>query len=413
MTTSKTPVLTLDQVSKDFKVYPKPSSALVEALSGRCQHTNKRVLDQISLQVHAGESVAILGRNGAGKSTLLKLIAGVLLPDSGHIHASGRITGLLELGTGFDVELNAYQNLYANALLLGMTPAEIKARQAAILDFAELPAEALAAPLRTYSSGMLMRLGFAVALHAQPQCFIIDEALAVGDGYFQQKCVQRIREFQAQGGALLLVSHDLHSVKSLCQRALVLEQGELVYQGDALSATQYYTSLLAGYADQQAHRRERQQGYGSQVIRLVNAQMRRLHQPADPQNLEGMAETEFTSGDPIQIHIQLEAQQACEDMSLGILIRDRLGIDVYGTNSHLLGQNFSLKAGQSCTLIYQLTLDLAPGAYALTLACHAGRHHLDTCYFWIDGAVSFHISGVHGQEFAGLCNLHAQMQALL
>ena len=166
----------------------------------------------------------MIGRNGAGKSTLLKLVMGVILPDQGSVSLTGRVTGLLELGTGFNPELPGYENIAFNAALLGMTPAEVAHQRQAIIDFSEL-GEAIHHPVRTYSSGMTMRLAFSIAIHAKPACFVVDEALSVGDAHFQQKCMKRIKEFRASGGAILFVSHDMNAVKVLCDQVLVLEQG--------------------------------------------------------------------------------------------------------------------------------------------------------------------------------------------
>ncbi|HKR47623.1 MAG TPA: ABC transporter ATP-binding protein, partial [Paraburkholderia sp.] len=187
-----TPVLKVERVSKQFRIYRRTSDRLVEGLLKRQRHRVHKALDDVSFELRQGEAIGVLGQNGAGKSTLLKLVSGVLTPDAGTIERNGRITGLLELGTGFDGKLTGRQNIAVNARLIGMTGEEIEARFDSVVAFSEL-GEFIDAPVRTYSSGMVMRLGFAVAIHADPVCFIVDEALAVGDARFQQKCLKRIK----------------------------------------------------------------------------------------------------------------------------------------------------------------------------------------------------------------------------
>lgn len=196
-------MIAVNGITKRFKLYAKPSDRLKELVFGRCYHHTYTALDNVSFKVGKGEAVGILGKNGAGKSTLLKLLTGILLPDAGRIDIQGKVTGLLELGTGFDFNLSGLENITTNGLLLGMTPAEIRSLRDQIIAFAELE-HYIKEPLRTYSSGMVMRLAFAIAIHANPDCFIVDEALSVGDAHFQQKCMRKIRRFRERGARWFL-----------------------------------------------------------------------------------------------------------------------------------------------------------------------------------------------------------------
>ena len=207
-------------------------------------HRKFCALKDLSFEVQEGESLGIVGQNGAGKSTLLKILTGVLFPDSGSIHVDGRITGLLELGTGFNSEFTGVQNIYLNGTLLGMSKEEINERFDAIIAFTEL-GDFIQEPIKTYSSGMIMRLAFSTAIHAEPKAFVVDEALSVGDTYFQQKCMRKIKEFKADGGSIIFVSHDMNAVKILCDKALLLDHGLKVEEGEPDKVINTYNFLLA------------------------------------------------------------------------------------------------------------------------------------------------------------------------
>ena len=322
MTDSRVPLLQVDQVSKTYRVFNRPWDRLFEAVTGRVRHRAHAALTNVSLQLFAGEALAILGQNGAGKSTLLKLITGVQMPDSGVIHRPARITGLLELGTGFDPQLSGWDNLETNARLLGLTPQEIQERRTAIAEFSEL-GDFLAAPLRTYSSGMVVRLGFSIAIHAQPDCFVVDEALSVGDARFQQKCMRRIREFREQGGSLLFVSHDLSAVRMLCDRALVLDHGRVQFEGPPEPAVQVYYRLLAGMDQRFEVTGEHEPQYGRMQTRMTAVRL------LDAQG-ERRPEDRFNAGETVRIELDLYSEQDAE-LNVGVLIRDRFGQDIFGT----------------------------------------------------------------------------------
>lgn len=203
------------------------------------------VLDDFSLHVARGESIAVMGRNGAGKSTVLALIAGVIRPTSGMLHVRGRVSPLLELGAGFHPELSGRDNVMLNGVLLGLRRAEVAARMSRIIEFAELQ-DAIDEPVRTYSTGMTARLGFSVAAHLDPEILLVDEVLAVGDAAFQAKCVDKIREFRHRGVTIVFVSHELHHVRDLCDRAVVVADRRAAFIGDVSSAIAHYAAFQAG-----------------------------------------------------------------------------------------------------------------------------------------------------------------------
>lgn len=395
-------MIRIEALNKSFKLFHRPSDRLREAITGRSRHDTYHALKDISFSVAPGEVLGVLGRNGAGKSTLLKLLTGVLMPDSGSIHIDGRITGLLELGTGFDPELTGRQNITANGLMLGMSHREIEQRREAIIDFSELGGY-IDEPLRTYSSGMAMRLAFSVAIHADPSCFLVDEALSVGDGYFQQKCMKRIREFKDGGGSILFVSHDLNAVKMLCDRAIVLEDGAISFDGDADDAVNQYNRIMANQAEEQEQRHltQDQGAYGSGEVTVVDGRI-----IGDDSH-----SSTVTSGEWLDIQLDLEARDALDDITLGIMLRDRFGQDIFGANSYQLGQPLRLAAGERRRISLRLRADIAPGKYTVTVALHSREHHLDDCYWWCDSYLQFEVAGFKGHLFSGVCRLPLSLDA--
>jgi lipopolysaccharide transport system ATP-binding protein len=386
------PVLEVQRLSKRFKIYNRTADRLVEGLFGKTRHRVHAALEDVSFSLGQGEAIGVLGQNGAGKSTLLKLVSGVLMPDTGTIGRHGRIAGLLELGTGFDGRLSGRDNIAVNARLIGMTSAEIEERFEAIVAFSEL-AGFIDAPLRTYSSGMIMRLGFAVAIHADPVCFIVDEALAVGDARFQQKCLKRIREFRDNGGSILYVSHDINSVKLLCDRAILLSDGRIVFDGLPDEAAQIYYRLIAGIDDEAPPTDESTpDSYGTLLTRIRNVVLSNRFGPA----------MRFASGEEITIELECESSQTT-GLSVGILIRDRFGQDVFGTNTALLREEARFSAGNRVCCRFSLPLNFAPGKYTVTVALHSDDTHVHDCQHWWDAAAAFEIAGFSDVPFSGLC----------
>lgn len=392
-------MLQVANVSKEFKLYNRPWHRLKEIAFRRCFHRRHLALNNISFSVASGETVGILGRNGAGKSTLLKMLNGVLLPDTGSINITGRVTGLLELGTGFDPNLTGAQNIIGNGLLLGMTRAQIEERREAIIAFSEL-GQFIEEPIRTYSSGMTMRLAFAIAIHADPDLFLIDEALSVGDGHFQQKCMRRINEFRANGGSIVFVSHDLNAVKMICDRAVVLSEGRVVADTEPESAVNLYNQLLAGDDEEPAPLRVDSAGYGNRdaVIERVD-----FHGESSRHSI-------LASGDIANMDVVIKSHRALMDVSLGLMIRDRFGQDIFGTNSHYLNVPITLEAGEVKRLRYRFPMRLAPGKYTVTVALHEGADHTGTCYHWRDNAATFEVAGILGTFFGGVCDLSPSLE---
>jgi lipopolysaccharide transport system ATP-binding protein len=243
MPTTAPPAVRAEALSKHYRVYARPVDRLLEAFGGRQRHREKRALEDVSFTVPAGQSLGIIGENGAGKSTLLKLLAGVTTPTSGVLETNGRIASILELGTGFHADLSGAHNVALNAALLGLDASEVRASVPAIRDFSEL-GPAFDEPVKTYSTGMAMRLAFAIATQVRPRILIVDEALSVGDGYFQKKCMDHLLEFVSAGNTLLFCSHAMYYVSAFCEEALWLESGRMAAFGSARAVVDDYEAFL-------------------------------------------------------------------------------------------------------------------------------------------------------------------------
>lgn len=231
------------ELSKKYDIYGRPADRLIELVTGRPRHAVFPALQDVTFEVEKGETVGIIGQNGAGKSTLLKLLCGVTQPSGGALETRGTISSILELGTGFHPEFTGRDNAALNAAILGLSPAEVRRRLPDILEFSEL-GSFLDRPVKTYSSGMYMRLAFSVAVNVNPDILVIDEALAVGDGHFQKKCIDKIRQFQDHGRTILFCSHALYYVTQICRRTLWLDQGSVMRYGPSLDVVHEYETFL-------------------------------------------------------------------------------------------------------------------------------------------------------------------------
>ncbi|MCF8167195.1 MAG: ABC transporter ATP-binding protein [Rhodoferax sp.] len=395
------------QLGKAFKRYARIRHRLLEWLPGsRVHHELRWVLTDLNFTVAAGEAIGLIGRNGAGKSTLLKLLTGTLVPTTGNIEVTGRVAALLELGMGFHPEFSGFDNVLMAAQLQGLSRAEVLACMDDIVAFAEI-GDALHQPVREYSSGMMVRLAFATATAVRPDLLIVDEALAVGDAYFQHKCFRRIREFREQGVTLLFVSHDPLAVKSLCDRALLIEGGRIAMDGPPLQVLDYYNALLA--LDQQAlpdHPQHIQAQASTLGVRSGTGSVK-----IDTVRLlrQGQETTQAIEGEAVTLALHLSVYQAVPDLTIGLLLRDRLGNEVFGTNTHQLGLSEKLQtltAGQQVSLHFSLVnLPLGPGSYSITVAAHGADSHLEANYDWWDQALTFEVGFGSGSRFSGLVRL--------
>lgn len=356
------------------------------------------VLKHISFSINPGEAIGIVGQNGAGKSTLLKMITGTLQPTEGSVQVNGRIAAILELGMGFTPELTGRQNVFHAAGLMGFSAEKISEVIDDIEAFAEI-GEYFDEPVRTYSSGMQMRVAFAVATAIRPEILIVDEALSVGDSYFQHKSFDRIREFQQQGTTLLIVSHDRGAIQALCNRAILLEKGTVIKDGKPEEVMDFYNALIAEKENATVQVRELEDGSiqtrsgsGEASIDSVT-----LHNAAgDP--------IEYVSvGENVSLRISTKVNSAIPELVVGYLIKDRLGQPVFGTNTHHLGcKTVGLEAGQVLNYSFSFAANLGVGSYSVAVALHTADSHLSRNYEWVDLTLVFNVVNISQSEFVGL-----------
>ncbi|MDL2403913.1 ABC transporter ATP-binding protein [Rhizobium mayense] len=351
------------------------------------------VLRDVSFDIQPGEAIGIIGRNGAGKSTLLKIITGTTRPTEGMVQVNGRVSAILELGMGFNPDLTGRQNVYHTAGLMGFTRAQIDEAIGEIEAFAEI-GHYFDEAVRTYSSGMQVRVAFAVATAWRPEILIVDEALSVGDAYFQHKSFARIQEFVDQGTSLLLVSHDRGSILKLCNRAILLDAGGVVKAGDALEVCDYYNAYLS--EKKQAKQTDEivtgeAYGTGECVIESVAFL-----------GDDGSALKQLPVGANATLRIVAAVRQPIDSLVLGFAIKDRLGIYIFGTNTWYTDQVLLHPvAGDSYVFDVKMEVNLGPGSYTLQCALVDKETHLSRNYEWRDRALIFDVFNEDKPVFIG------------
>lgn len=396
--------LRVTNVGKAYRRYQRHSGRLLEWLGLGCQHEQKWILRDISFDIQRGEAVALIGVNGAGKSTLLKLIAGTAQPTCGSISADGRITALLELGMGFHPDFTGRENVILSARLNGLNDQDINQIMRSVEDFAEI-GDYIDQPVRTYSSGMQVRLAFSVATAVRPDILIVDEALSVGDTYFQHKSFDLIRRFLAEGTTLLFVSHSASSVKSICTRALLLDNGTIVCDDQPDKVLDYYNALIARAHAEYEIRQLAEQG-GGQSTRSGSGQ---AHIDKVELLVNNQTAHAMLSGQSAAIRISGSSRVPLAQLTIGILLRDRLGNDVFGTNT--MHHELSAALGETlndgvkfCVEFNFPTLPLGAGSYSLTVALHNLDNHIAGNYDWWDRALVFEVLDT-GPASVGVCRL--------
>ncbi|WP_395788868.1 ABC transporter ATP-binding protein [Aquimonas sp.] len=399
------PLLAVRNLGKGFKRYPGAAARLIELLLpwGRPRHELRWVLRGVSFEVRAGETVGILGYNGAGKSTLLKIIAGVSKPSTGEVIVNGPVAALLELGMGFHPDFTGRENVRMAGHILGLDAAELERRMQEIEDFAEI-GDYIDQPVRTYSSGMQVRLAFSVATCVRPSILIVDEALSVGDAYFQHKSFARIREFRDAGTTLLFVSHSPGAIKSLCDRAILLDAGGVVRDGEPSQVLDYYNAIIAK-REAEAEIREVEVGNGRKATRSGGLQARILG--IELLNHQGEAVRAVHCAESATLRIRVQAEQALDSLTAGILLRDALGNDVFGTNTfHHSAELGPLVPGDQRTVDFQFPqLHLGQGSYSVSAALHERDVHTAGNYDWWDQAIVFQVIRDDTPYSIGVCKL--------
>lgn len=356
-------------------------SMVMNVLRLRLRRPRQRywVLRDVSLNVGRGEMVGLIGVNGSGKSTTLKLISRIIEPTSGTVEVNGRVSALLELGAGFHPDLTGRENVYLNGSILGMSRREIQHRFDAIVAFADLESS-IDMPVRFYSSGMYMRLGFAVAIHADPEILLVDEVLAVGDYAFQAKCLRSVDALKAQGVTILFVSHDMEAVRELCDRAIWLDGGGVRADGDPRAVVDQY---LRGYADGELdiHRTGRKlmrgQRWGSGEIELVDVRFL---------GADGLERTCFTTGEPLQVSIQYIAHNRIQSPVFGMALYSSEGVWITGSNTYSSGNDVSWVEGEGQVTLHIDSLPLLEGNYLFSATVYDYGSQIHQAYDHLDKA---------------------------
>lgn len=398
--------ISLKNISKCYKRYARPVDKLKEILLRGQNHAQEFwALRDINLEIPKGETTGIIGQNGSGKSTLLQIIAGTLTPTTGEVWVNGRVSALLELGSGFNPEFTGRQNVFFNGQILGLSKEQIEAKFDDIAAFAEI-GDFIEHPVKTYSSGMVVRLAFAVIANTEPSILIVDEALAVGDARFQARCMKRIREMKEQGVTILFVSHDSSSVKMLCKTAVLMNHGRVLEIGKPKEVVNHYIALLST---------EKTENYNSsvsdkenEVIRqneshdnfvVEEPQRKALHRHGNQlaiinsvtiADLDNQEISKVETGSIFQIVVCLQAKGELSDLVVGISLRNLMGLVIYGTNTYLMNVKLpKLTAGQKLTVSFQLPCHLNKGVYTLTVGVHSEE---GISYDWIDELVVFEVN---------------------
>lgn len=381
----------IEHISKTYQLYDKPQDRLREALHigrGKRCHQEYEALRDVDLEIQVGETVGIIGTNGSGKSTLLKIITGVLQASGGTVAVNGRVSALLELGAGFNMEYTGIENVYLNGTMTGFSKEEIDQKLDAILEFADI-GEFVSQPVKTYSSGMFVRLAFAVAINIDPEILIVDEALSVGDVFFQAKCYKKFEEFKKQGKTILIVSHDLGSVSKYCDRVMVLNKGQKLAEGKPKKMIDLYKKLLVGQADDAGLGRP-----GQTVQRaagLACAAEWKRHMTLNPKassygsagaeiydyctvNEQNMITGILQKGELFAVKMRVKFSREISEPIFAFTIKDSRGTEITGTNT-MYEQVFfeDPKAGETMQVIFSQEMNLQGGEYLVSLGC-TGYH---------------------------------------
>jgi len=393
-------------LGKAYKQYPTRWSRLAEWLIpfSPMRHRQHWVLQDVNFDIAPGEAVGIVGVNGAGKSTLLKMITGTTQPTCGQIRLEGRVAALLELGMGFHPDFTGRQNAVMAGQLLGMQVEDIAALMPDIERFAEI-GEAIDHPVRTYSSGMQMRLAFSVATARRPDILIVDEALSVGDAYFQHKSFDRIRSFRKAGTTLLIVSHDRSAIQSICDSAILLEGGRMAMHDKPEAVMDYYNALLAEREGQTVRQETLAGGQVQTVSGTGEAGILSVRLLDERERAIDAAEV----GQPVVLEVQVEIRQDIERLVLGFMIKDRLGQAMYGINTHRQNQALDdLRAGERVTYRFAFVMGLGKGNYSVALSLSRLDSHLDRNFEWRDYGLVFHVINNREEDFVGCAWLGAR-----
>lgn len=402
-------------LGKAFRRYPRQRARLLEWLTGGryCAHSLHQALEDINFQIQPGEAVAVIGQNGAGKSTLLKMIAQTLTPTHGRIDSSGRICALLELGLGFDPEFSGRQNLSLAGQMVGLSVSEVAELTPWVENFADI-GDYIDQPVRTYSSGMQMRLAFAIAVCKRPDILIVDEALSVGDIFFQQKCFDLLRTYHEQGSTLLFVTHGMSTAQHLCERALLIDHGRLLFDGSTSAAIDLYEAKRL---------QEQERDPGALHLTVSTDQTQAIGSLAAAhvsvtthwETQAGEQVLKAHTGDVMRLVCQVKVTQNLRDPHVGFKLRDWRGLVLYESNSYCHNQFFGeLQPGETLEVVFEMALPFAMGEYNVTIGVADGGYGeglFEQQLYYVHGLSPIRLLATsHANTWTGLVDLRPRLQ---
>ena len=423
--------ISVQGVSKIYKLYDKPIDRLKEAVSltHKSYHRDFFALSDISFEVRKGQTVGIIGTNGSGKSTILKIITGVLSPTTGTAEVSGNISALLELGAGFNSEYTGLENIYMNGTMMGFSRQEMERRMDDILRFADI-GDFVNQPVKTYSSGMFVRLAFALAINVDPEILIVDEALSVGDVFFQAKCYRRMEEMMKNGTTILMVSHDMGSIIKYCDKVVLLNRGHFVAQGEAGKMVDLYKKILANQTDELAEAliEEKKEALGLPVEAAVSDKRMKDRMNLNPEVQEygdGRASFEdfgtldargnvtnlLLKGEMFTIRERVRFHAPIENPIFTYTLRDKKGTDITGTNTLFEGTEIKpVKDGDAYTVSFRQKMNLQGGEYLLSMSCTGYENGEHVVYHRLYNVLSLTV--ISNKNTVGFYDMGSEVEAV-
>lgn len=406
--------ISVDNVSKVYKLFTKPADRVIDALhlAPWKKVPEHHALNDVSFQVQQGEMVGIIGTNGSGKSTILKIITGVLHPTKGEVKVNGRISALLELGAGFNREYTGIENIYLNGTMIGFSKEEIDAKLQDILEFADI-GDFVYQPVKTYSSGMFVRLAFAVAINIEPEILIVDEALAVGDVFFQAKCYRKFDEFKKKGKTILFVSHDLSSIVKYCDRVVLLNKGTKLGEGKAKEMIDIYKQVLVGQYNEDENKENAEttvniDGGANEELLEYGSRKAEITECYITDN-KGKRTNALIKGEPFTIHMKATFAERVQAPIFAFTIKNARGTEITGTNT-MFEKAFmeAVNKGVEKEVTFTQKMDLQGGDYLLSLGLTGYEGSDFTVYHRLYDALS--ISVISDKDTVGFYDMNSKVE---
>ena len=399
-------VISVKGLKKMYKLYNKPSDRLKDALGLKKNgYAVNYALKGVDLDIYKGETVGIIGTNGSGKSTILKIITGVLNPTEGTVTVNGRISALLELGAGFNQEYNGIENVYLNGTMMGFSEKEIKEKLPAILEFADI-GDYVYQPVKTYSSGMFVRLAFAVAINIDPEILIVDEALSVGDVFFQSKCYHKFEEFKKNGKTIIFVSHDLSSISKYCDRVMVLNKGTKVAEGRPKEMIDVYKQILVGQYAEDKKDILTEEGEHHELLEYGSMEARIVDYYVTDEN--GTKTQAIIKGSEFTIHIRVHFNKDVEKPIFAYKFVNPKGVEITGTNT-MYEKAFLRdgKAGETLDITFTQEMNLQGGDYIMSFGCTG--YHGDTFVVYHRMYYALAVSVISDKDTVGYYDMNSKV----